>query len=255
MYCCRESYIHGFIHDGPEESDFEGQSARCAQGPGAQDQFAQDQCAHDQSAQGQSADGQTAEGKSAEGLDEGNASPAGQGSEGQSTAVQEAEGMSAEWWGDERQSTAALGNGDTTRDIDEGTHNGQKLATAQLEQLVDNALKCVIEDLRKSQVKNSVKSYKVTGKFLPKDLKELKETSTIIDRARDGKSGQGADMCQEEFLKKGLSKVAAGKINTFPVFRQVTFANDDDGNLDFYFIFLGMVYVVLTLVRFSKPRL
>ena len=61
----------------------------------------------------------------------------------------------------------------------------------------------------------------MTGKFIPASIRKLKEVSVIIDRAEDGKSGQGADMTQEEFLKKGLSKVAAGKINTFPVFRHV----------------------------------
>ena len=59
----------------------------------------------------------------------------------------------------------------------------------------------------------------MTGRFLTQDLKQFKDEVTIIDRATDGKSGQGADMVQEEFLKKGLSKVATGKINSFPVFR------------------------------------
>ena len=84
---------------------------------------------------------------------------------------------------------------------------------------VDDAFNTVIEELTRARSKNSIKSYQVTGKYLPADLKLFKDEVVIIDRAEDGKSGQGADMCQEEFLKKGLSKVAAGKINTFPVFR------------------------------------
>ena len=84
---------------------------------------------------------------------------------------------------------------------------------------MDDAFNTVIEELTRARSKNSIKSYQVTGKYLPADLKLFKDEVVIIDRAEDGKSGQGADMCQEEFLKKGLSKVAAGKINTFPVFR------------------------------------
>ena len=88
-----------------------------------------------------------------------------------------------------------------------------------LEKEVNDAFDVVVEELVRAKSKNSVKSYQVTGKYLPADLKHFKDEVVIIDRAEDGKSGQGADMCQEEFLKKGLSKVAAGKINSFPVFR------------------------------------
>ena len=98
---------------------------------------------------------------------------------------------------------------------------GGYLENKDLQNLVDFALLEVIKDLRKQKEMNSVKAYAVTGKYLPKDIKMLKEQSVIIDRARDGKSGQGADMCQEEYLKKGLFKVATGKINSFSGFRQV----------------------------------
>ena len=91
-----------------------------------------------------------------------------------------------------------------------------------MEKLVDKALAAVISDHKKARFKNGVKQYKVSGRFMPAELKHFKDEVTIIDRAKDGKSGQGADMCQEEFLKKGLNKTATGKINSFPVFRLVT---------------------------------
>ena len=88
-----------------------------------------------------------------------------------------------------------------------------------MEKVVDEAFRAVIKDCRKSMTKNTVKAYVVEGKYIPENLKEFKDEVVIIDRSRDGKSGQGADMCQEEFLKKGLSKVITGQINSFPVFR------------------------------------
>ena len=54
---------------------------------------------------------------------------------------------------------------------------------------------------------------------MPSELRDFKDEVSLIDRAEDGKSGQGGDMVQEEFLKKGLNKTATGKMNTFPVFR------------------------------------
>ena len=90
----------------------------------------------------------------------------------------------------------------------------------ELEQTVNEAFRRVITEMkRKSSKYPAEKFYKVNGKYLTPDLKKFRDEVTIIDRATDGKSGQGADMVQEEFLKKGLSKVATGKINSFPVFR------------------------------------
>ena len=76
---------------------------------------------------------------------------------------------------------------------------------AFLKAIADEAFNEVIEDLRKTMNKNSIKAYTVEGKYLPKELKEFKDEVVIIDRSKDGKSGQGSDMCQEEFLKKGLN--------------------------------------------------
>ena len=87
--------------------------------------------------------------------------------------------------------------------------------------LVDHAFDMVLYEERSENLTKTVKLYNVRNKYLPADVRKIKEASVIVDRALDGKSGQGADMCQEEFLKKGLSKVATGKINSFSVFRQV----------------------------------
>ena len=128
---------------------------------------------------------------------------------------------------------------------------GGYLADKDLQDLVDCALVEVIKDLRKQKETNSVKAYTVTGKYLPKDIKTLKDQSVIIDRARDGKSGQGADMCQEEYLKKGLSKVATGKINSFSVFRQVYYSS----HIRLYMIkIVGMAYVVHISVTFRRVK-
>ena len=92
-------------------------------------------------------------------------------------------------------------------------------SNGNLRQMVDHAFELLLEAKKTTNATKTVKNYESINKYLPEDIKKIKEASVIIDRARDGKSGQGADMCQEEYLKKGLSKVATGKINSFSVFR------------------------------------
>ena len=102
-----------------------------------------------------------------------------------------------------------------------GTECSSQESDMNLRQMVDHAFELILEEKRRNNATKTVKMYESTNKYLPEDIKKIKEASIIIDRARDGMSGQGADMCQEEYLKKGLSKVATGKINSFSVFRQV----------------------------------
>ena len=89
----------------------------------------------------------------------------------------------------------------------------------ELEKLVDIALAELISERGSANATNTVKKYTVSGRFMPSELRDFKDEVSLIDRAKDGKSGQGGDMVQEEFLKKGLNKTATGKMNTFPVFR------------------------------------
>ena len=114
----------------------------------------------------------------------------------------------------------------STSKQDQTSDNRQELSMPlpndDLQVLVDWAVKALIEEKTNKKLSKTVKKYEVVGKYFPEDVKKIKDESVIIDRAQDGMSGQGADMCQEEFLKKGLSKVATGKINSFSVFR---FAN------------------------------
>ena len=131
----------------------------------------------------------------------------------------------------EEESIAGLQSEDTDTDFEvedtilklpEGDYpNSSECSTVDMEKLVDLALAEVIGGLKRDKAKNGAthKQYKVTGRFMPAELKRFKDEVVIIDRAKDGKSGQGADMCQEEFLKKALNKTATGKMNSFPVFR------------------------------------